>query len=389
MFGSTFGWGVFCAASWTWCIGMFLPIILIDRFGWWGFLAFAVPNVLGCAAFGYIVNSHTRSERLVREHRSAMRVFSLITIAYHIFFLTMLCWLLLPLGEERYWLAAITPPAILSIGVVLSNLPNRAWPLLAIGAYGFSLAVFARIGLAPLADVPWAGRIEQADLWWLAPTLVFGFLLCPYLDLTFHRAIQQSPSRHAFSVFGITFMVMIILTCAYWDMLAEGLRWAIAAHIVVQATFTVAAHVRELRTSDAEARAEQAIESNGTGAFRTHPLGAFFRSWAFLLLLTLLAMPLAITGEFIGRPLEISLDVYVRFLVFYGLAFPVYVLLFIAAGATPTSAPGRLMPVAVFVVLAAVIYELGFIHHMYALLPIPLAAVLLWRAFLRRTHPPL
>ena len=34
---------------------MYLPVILLRRFGWLGFLAFAVPNVLGCAAFGYVL----------------------------------------------------------------------------------------------------------------------------------------------------------------------------------------------------------------------------------------------------------------------------------------------------------------------------------------------
>jgi hypothetical protein len=386
-FGSTFGWGVFCAASWTWCIGMFLPLLMIDRFGWWGFIAFAAPNVLGCAAFGYVVGRRERSERMVRDHRMAMRVFSVVTIAYHIFFLAMLCWLFLPaeMGEERLWLAIITPPAILSIGVVLSNLPDRAWPMTAIAAYAVSLAAFASIGIQPLADVPWSGRIEQINLWWLAPTLIFGFLLCPYLDLTFHRALQQSPSRHAFSIFGITFLVMIILTCAYWNLLTDGLKLVVAAHIVVQTCFTVAVHVREVRLSDDAQGGVTRI--NGRNTERRRPLATGIRSWWLLLLLTLLALPLAMAGEFIGEPRDTALDMYVRFLVFYGLIFPAYVLMFMAYRfGSPERTPPRLGAIAAFFIVAASIYELGFVHHMYHLLPIPLAAALLWWGYLTIRH---
>ena len=63
--GQTVGWGLYASSSWTWCIGMFLPIILLDRFGTAGFWAFglglfaaglssALANPLGtaCARFG-------------------------------------------------------------------------------------------------------------------------------------------------------------------------------------------------------------------------------------------------------------------------------------------------------------------------------------------------
>ncbi|MFN9077715.1 MAG: hypothetical protein ACK5WX_09870, partial [bacterium] len=46
--------GLALATSWTWCIGMFAPIVIGQMFGWPGILAFAVPNILGCALFGYV-----------------------------------------------------------------------------------------------------------------------------------------------------------------------------------------------------------------------------------------------------------------------------------------------------------------------------------------------
>ena len=43
---STAGWGIYLSCSWTWCIGMYLPVILLRDFGWPWLLAFAIPNVL-------------------------------------------------------------------------------------------------------------------------------------------------------------------------------------------------------------------------------------------------------------------------------------------------------------------------------------------------------
>ena len=67
-FAATAGWGVYCACSWTWCIGMFLPVILLGRFGWAGFLAFAIPNLIGCVGFGYVFDAD-RSRRFATSHR--------------------------------------------------------------------------------------------------------------------------------------------------------------------------------------------------------------------------------------------------------------------------------------------------------------------------------
>ncbi|NCF38745.1 MAG: hypothetical protein GWP75_01345, partial [Planctomycetia bacterium] len=83
---ATAGWGFYCACSWTWCIGMFLPVILLGRFGWAGFLAFAIPNLIGCVGFGYVFDAD-RSRRFATAHPLAIRWFSLATIAFQIFFI--------------------------------------------------------------------------------------------------------------------------------------------------------------------------------------------------------------------------------------------------------------------------------------------------------------
>ncbi len=46
-------WRFYVATSWTWVIGMMLPVLLIRDFGPMGWLVFAVPNVIGAASLGW------------------------------------------------------------------------------------------------------------------------------------------------------------------------------------------------------------------------------------------------------------------------------------------------------------------------------------------------
>src|SRR5258706_13400931 len=79
-------WAFLLACSWTWCIGMFLPVLLVRNWGIWGWVVFAVPNVIGAAAMGFVLRSRQSSEDILINHRPAMAIFSLITIAFHIYF---------------------------------------------------------------------------------------------------------------------------------------------------------------------------------------------------------------------------------------------------------------------------------------------------------------
>ena len=252
----TFLWGLFCACSWTWCIGMFLPKLMIDRFGWWGFIAFAVPNVIGCTAFGYVVKNRSRSEAMVRRHQTAMIVFSSITIGYHLFFTV---WLLDSIVQvpQAFWTAPLGSAAIVfALAGLFSFFPDRDWLGLGVLVYAVSLLAFWNVGFEGFQRVPWGGALNPAALILLTPALLFGFLLCPYLDLTFHRAIQRTPSRHSFAVFGATFTVMILLTVAIWfgttRWEAETFDWLppiVMAHLFAQMVFTAGAHMREIRVS--------------------------------------------------------------------------------------------------------------------------------------------
>src|ERR1043165_610938 len=82
---STLGWAAYLACSWTWCIGMFLPVLLVRDYGIWGFVVFAVPNVVGAAAMGWVLRDGA-SERIVARHLRALRYFSIVTIVFQIHF---------------------------------------------------------------------------------------------------------------------------------------------------------------------------------------------------------------------------------------------------------------------------------------------------------------
>src|SRR6185369_14760745 len=88
------GWAAFLAASWTWCIGMFLPVLLVRDFGPKSFAIFAVPNVLGAALMGAVLQRKGASESVVRHHGVACWAFSFITLAFQTFFV---CWLIFSL----------------------------------------------------------------------------------------------------------------------------------------------------------------------------------------------------------------------------------------------------------------------------------------------------
>ena len=349
------GWGLFCASSWTWCIGMYLPIIMIRHFGWPGFLVFAIPNVLGCAGFGYAC-SRQNSEQLCREHSPAMVAFSAITIAYQVFFIA---WLAsLTIGETtlpRGWMAA---GAALVIGIVLSLGRGAFWPALGCATTIASLSLWFVVPFEQLKAVPLDGALGLMALAYTAPIVVFGFLLNPWLDRTFHRARQSTPSVHAFGVFAIAFGLIILLTAAYSQDPITILAPVVVAHIAVQATFTIAAHARELRLAP-------------------WPIGQRARQAVIL-------APALLGALAADLPFQLE-SIYLIFLGFYALAFPAYVILFMRrTGSTIRAWPNRRTSVVLATVLVAALAPfaaIGFIAEKTWLLPVPVV-ILVVAAFL-------
>ncbi len=362
---SSFLWGLFCACSWTWCIGMYLPRLCIERWGLPGFLAFAIPNVIGCAGFGYVLRNAARSKRLVAEHPAATVWFSVITIAFHMFFAVALVLAIGPWKDtladdpgRTIGLAFGAMAIVFGGGWILSALSDRAWLGLSALLYAGSIVVFTTIGgdfsLAELIPAE-----SKTDLFFIGAATTFGFLLCPYLDLTFHRALQRSPSHHAFGVFGAAFAVMIVMTIAVWFRVDPLLDRLVLGHLVGQGIFTVGAHLRELNAS---------------------PYANCPKRRAFLLFVPWAAgAAFALTA--LGGAERVEAEAwYLRFLVFYGLVFPLYVLLFVGPVRTWPRTPRTLTRFAAVALLASPFYEAGYLHDATWLLAFPAVALVIWLA---------
>lgn len=380
------GWGVFCACSWTWAIGMYLPSIVGQRYGWAGFLAFLIPNVLGCAGFGYVITSRRMSLEMVERHRPLMLLFSLAAIGFHLIFAAILTIRFarpdggaLAAGAATVERAAATGglfafPGDLALlillgGGVLAVLRDRQWLIAAAVMYAVSLASFGFVGFDGLRHLGAYGEGALPELIWLVPVITAGFLLCPYLDLTFHRARQEAASRHAFGVFGATFTVMLLLTVAIWFDAAAEKPMLLLGHFVGQATFTVGAHMRELR---------EVGRRFSRAAWLTATVGLA----ALALIVPIAAWMLA------GDPLRLAEGIYLRYLALYGLVFPAAVLLFI--GPWRPMAPPRRAAIALLIVCLALapLFEAAFVHRITWTMIVPTAALAGWSLGRRKTARP-
>jgi hypothetical protein len=101
----------------------------------------------------------------------------------------------------------------------------------------------------------------------------------------------------------------------------------------------------------------------------------------------MLVPALAIPLLFLARPFangSAGEGLYLRFIVFYALVFPAYVLLFMRGGKAAQPGLG-LRFAAIAVILASMpLHELGFLHHRAWLLAIPLATLFALRLITSR-----
>ena len=242
-------WGLYCTSSWTWCIGMYLPFIMLRLWGWPGFWAFLVPNVVGCTLFGLVLDRE-RSRALARRLGWTCALFSAVTVAYQLYFAGWAAqWFVGDAAGLRTVLATGVPIAMLAVAAMLALRDDGAWRMLGAVLALAAPAVLLVPGGTPTTDSAAAPLLGTLPLAFALPTIVAGFLASPLFDLTFHRAAQHAPSpRLAFLTFGATFAAMLLLVASFNDP-ATGmprLGPAIAALWAVQLTFTVGAHLREL-----------------------------------------------------------------------------------------------------------------------------------------------
>lgn len=346
---------------------MYLPILMVRDLGLAGYLVFAVPNVIGAAAMGWVLRSPGSSLRLTTEHATACRGFSIITNGYHAFWAS--------------WL--------LAFAAMQMEVPGWAWSLLlAAGAWagiarllvsrdGSSrLAALATLGISLTALLLWLSRTGDVsptlaetldarpfsqDALWMLPVSTLGFLLCPYLDLTFHRARQgcdtPAQSKVAFGVgFGVCFALMIAFTLLYAGPLVgivdadqnAGmsipvlLAAALGIHVAMQFGFTVSAHGREVNRS-----------------------GDTAKRWHSVVIWASVGLGIALAGLSEQRWLDMAPGEigYRVFLSFYGLVFPAYMWLNVidVRRRAMRSATARSLAVTLIaMVLASPFYFIGF-----------------------------
>jgi hypothetical protein len=340
---SNLGWAVYLASSWTWCIGMVLPVLLLRDYGWAGYLVFLVPNVLGAAAMGWLIPSRAASEQFVTTHAGMIRVFSVVTIAFH--GLT-LGWL----GRELLGRGVWGLFGAILAWTMVTRLLGRSWHRWgAAAAYVLSLFMAAvlighrmRLGLE-FPRFEWLPNPLAVAA--LAPVCLLGFALCPYLDPTFHRARQSltsGESKIAFSLgFGVFFLGMILLTALYADLLRSGVGLGVVAipilvHLVGQSAFTIAAHAREMP---------------GTGGWKAGlvPAGAAAGG---------LWLGMFASGHYHG--IAVPEAFYRLFLGFYGLFAPAYLLVF---SPDPVGRGRGWIILAAVCALAGPCYWLGFLEQ--------------------------
>jgi hypothetical protein len=332
--------------SWTWCIGMFLPVLLMRELGLAGVILFAIPNVLGAAAMGWLIKSHDQSRRLIGENRFACIWFSLITIVYHAYFAA---WMIRKIAGPGSGIAVAITFIIFWLILRWKRGGNFLAPVIALAVTAGVMAWgWYKNDLPWLAQPVQGTRLAVGNNFLLAPALLFGFLCCPYLDLTFHaarQALNPNESRAAFSIgFGVIFAAMLALTVCYSGWLVVGfdpmaqrrLAFILAAHLIVQSCLTCALHLRVI------------------GRVQTRfPAGQLITFGVFLVAAIIAGV--TVKDGITFNNVSLGEYIYRGFLGFYGLAFPAYVWLRMLE-------PRRsMLRVVTVIIIALPMFILGFI----------------------------
>lgn len=352
---------------------MFLPALLVRDYGFWAWVIFAVPNVVGAGGMGWVLGRPGSSERLVARHRPACVAFSAVTLAFHAFFLA--------------WIATYVVAWQVCVGVVIAASAlaciDRKRPaidlIMAIIVLVVSCIILVRFCVAGNVLLP-LPRYSAGHLIGIAPVCVLGFVLCPYLDLTFHRArqaVSTIAARWAFGLgFGVFFFSMIVLTLLYSGGFIAGskvIRTWIAIQLCVQIGFTWVVHLRAVpkpRGVEIPIWVIAAALAVAGGLIVWLPGLAYFWQGSF--------GPEMASGELVYR----------LFMAFYGLVFPAYVWLFMVpiGGRTSQLCRRSLIVLAIAVAIAAPMFWLGFVaNHTMWLLP-GVAVVLLSRLVARASR---
>ncbi|HVZ94224.1 MAG TPA: hypothetical protein VG797_06915 [Phycisphaerales bacterium] len=378
---------IFLACSWTWVIGMFFPVYLVAEFGAMGWVAFAVPNVLGSIAMG--LEARRVREGFESEHGRAMRAFSLVTICFHVAFLS---WFLAVCASKNQmvkqgYVGPIIALVLFTIAWGLARLGMKQLRTAAIGAFVLSLlcGMMAWRTSDTINLPPRFGPRPIGDLGAALPILALGFFRCPWLDLSYWRVRRETPGRAgdlAFILgFSVFFLAMIALTLLYAGAMAKGsYSLYILVHIAIQSVFTIAVHLR--------CRADSRAMFNPNNRDNARPVPLDW-SLVFVVALGLCFGPIDWLPEYRPgyRPTRMA---YELFMSFYALVFPAYAWIVMRHWNLPSRTRTRTW---LFTTgLATPMLWMGYIEkHSLWLLPtvgIVLLAPLIARAVTPRSDPP-
>lgn len=355
---------------------MFLPVLLVRDYGIRAFLIFAVPNMIGAASMGAVLRDPQTSVRLVRAHGVACVAFSTITLLFHAFFVA---WVVRGLiGTPALWITAIL--AIAMIGGAAKDVAARRLAACAfaisLGAFAIAFSMSRNLAAAPIIV---ASR-PATDLIGLTAVCTFGFALCPYLDLTFHRARQSTGPRDGSAAFAIGFLVffplMILFTLWYaprlapsrWALIPTAIAWVIAVHLMVQSALTVAFHARAIGSHRRSIGGHPSLVTGGIAII--------------VLIGGLMGLPFA------GRGREAGETAYRLFMFFYALPFPAYVWICMTPlrEDPPALHPRRLITFVVAVAMTAPLFWFAFFGGKMLLLAPAVATVFVARFVARRAR---
>ncbi len=342
------GWALYAATSWTWCIGLYLPVILMQWFGWSGFLLIAIPNCIGAAAMGLFLGSPSASRRFCRRNATLIRNFEFITIGFHLVFLAIVGTWFFESSDLRILTWAL-PLGGLIVGLIVASVPKAWWPVLGMIVFAFGGLVVINNG--PEWSAPgWMGTRPLTDLIWFSPIFIVGFLVCPWLDGPFHRARQETNGPLSSLVLGGAFLCMLFVTATYWWLDSGTATITVLVWLIGQSIFTIAANLRE------------ALWGIGSDGRKT--------SW---LVGSVVALCIAYPSWFVGSVVALCIaylwlapnwdqaqDLYLRWLSLYGILFPALVLAWCRRNSPPPSSAtiGRLI---FLLVIAGVLAEVGCI----------------------------
>jgi hypothetical protein len=317
---------------------MFLPVLLVREYGAWAWVVFAVPNVIGAAAMAWVLPDAEASRALVRGHGAACEWFSIVTLAFHAFFYAAFIRQIAgpPQAAWLFVFAALAGLMLLRGGERVAAAVVMAISLAAAG-------LLLHRGLIPRLPPPVA---PSANLFYVALVCVFGLMLCPYLDLTFHQARQATSPRGgrvAFALgFGVVFLSMIVFTLAYtgwlapWNLpLSDLIAVPLGIHLLAQTILKFVLHGKAI------------IQRRKTSALLSMAIVvAVAGAWGIL----------SQSTDFTYRGLSLAEIGYRCFLAFYGLIFPAYVWICIFAR-------GHRSTFLAAVIIAMPMYWLAYIEH--------------------------